>query len=81
MDKNYLCYYNFCKFDLSIYKDKLVLHYVKDVLISLKKYNKPNFCNIKKKNYNFYRVLKCITKRQCVTSRVRKDAKGFCISF
>ena len=28
----------------------------------------------------FFRILKCVTKRECVTSRVRKDSRGYCIS-
>ena len=43
--------------------------------------NKPNFCNIKK-NWIFvfwiFRIPKCVTKREYVTSRVRKDARGDC---
>ena len=28
--------------------------------------------------FEFFRILKCVTKRECVTSRVRKDARGYC---
>ena len=28
--------------------------------------------------FEFNRILKCVTKRECVTSRVRKDARGYC---
>ena len=35
-----------------------------------------------KKNKSFIflilRILKCVTKRECVTSRERKDARGYC---
>ena len=35
--------------------------------------------NIEKKIFfEFLRILKCVTKRECVTSRVRKDARGYC---
>ena len=27
----------------------------------------------------FFGVLKCVTKRECVTSKVYKDARGYCI--
>ena len=45
----------------------------------LKKYHKP-ICAILKKNFffEFFRTLKRVTKRECVTSRVRKDARGYC---
>ena len=28
----------------------------------------------------FFKILKCVTKRECVTSRVRKDPRGYCSS-
>ena len=42
-------------------------------------YNK-NFEELKLKFllFKFFRILKCVTKRECVTSRVRKDARGYC---
>ena len=30
--------------------------------------------------FEFFKILKCVTKRECVTSRVRKDARGYCIN-
>ena len=51
--------------------------------IKLKVYNKFNLCNIKKVKISiiwFFRILKCITKRECVTSKVRKYPRGNCIS-
>ena len=33
---------------------------------------------LKKNIIEFFRILKCVTKRECVTSRVRKDARGYC---
>ena len=29
---------------------------------------------------NFLRILKCVTKRECVTKRVRRFARGYCNS-
>ena len=50
--------------------------------IKLKIYNKFNLYNIKKvKNliFWFFWILKSVTKRECVTSKVRKDPRGNCI--
>ena len=47
----------------------------------LKIYNKFNLCNIKKVKiliFWFFRILKCVTKRECVMSKVRKDPRGNC---
>ena len=30
--------------------------------------------------FEFNRILNCVTKRECVTSRVRKDTRGYCIT-
>ena len=40
-------------------------------------------CNIEKVKifFWFFRILKCVTKRECVTSKVRKDPRGNCICF
>ena len=41
-------------------------------------YNKPNLCNNKKIEIFviwIFRILKCVTKRECVTLKVRKDPK------
>ena len=49
--------------------------------IRLKLYNKFNLCNIKKVKKNifwFLWTLKCITKRECVTSKERKDPRVNC---
>ena len=35
-------------------------------------------CNIEKIFYLTFRILKCVTKRECVTSKVRKDVRGDC---
>ena len=47
-----------------------------------KLYNKPILYNIKKQIkflfFEFFRILKCLTTRECVTSQVRKDARGYC---
>ena len=47
----------------------------------LKIYNKFNFCNSKKVKKIFwcFRILKCVTKRECVTSKVSKDPRGNCV--
>ena len=45
--------------------------------------NKPNLYNTEKIKilyFEFFRNLKCVTKRECVTSRVRKDVRGYCTS-
>ena len=47
--------------------------------IKLKVYNKFNLCNIKKVKiliFWFFRILKCVTKRDFVMSKVRKDPRG-----
>ena len=46
----------------------------------LKIYNKLNLCINKKVIFFFwyFRILKCVTKRECVTSKVRKDPRGNC---
>ena len=52
--------------------------------LKLKIYNKFNLCNIKKVKifyFGFFRILKCVTKRECVTSKVRKDPRGNCIYY
>ena len=45
-------------------------------------YNKPSFVQYKKNKtfyfYKFFTILKCVTKRECVTSQVRKDTRGYC---
>ena len=49
-----------------------------------KVYNINLICEILQKTIilflGFFRILKCVTKRECVTSRVRKDSRGYCIS-
>ena len=47
-------------------------------------YNKPSLCNIKKIKtfiFEFFLILKCVTRRECVTSKVRKDVRGYCINY
>ena len=46
----------------------------------LKIYNKLNLCNIKNVIFFFwfFRILKCVTKQECVTSKVGKDPRGYC---
>ena len=49
--------------------------------IKLKVYNKFNLLNTKKVKIFilwFFRILKCVTKRECVTSKVRRDPRGNC---
>ena len=50
----------------------------------LKIYNKFNLCNIKKVKifiFLFFRILKYVTKQECLTSKVRKDPRGNCTCF
>ena len=28
--------------------------------------------------FEFFRILKCVTKQECVTARMSKDARGYC---
>ena len=64
---------------LKIERGKLASKYI----FSLKIYNKFNLCNIEKEKKIFwhFRILKCVTKRECVTSKVRKDPKGNSTNF
>ena len=48
---------------------------------SLYKFWKNLICSILrklKKKIEFFRILKCVTERECVTSRVRKYVRGYC---
>ena len=62
--------------DLCPHKDKLILHYIDDILSYFLSRNETS----RHKNFifEFLRTLKCVTKRECVTSKVRKDVRGNC---